>query len=246
MPEKKIRVLVADDEKIVRDFFSRLLSLRGLEVVCAEDGYKAVELAKEGNFELFFLDVKMPGMDGLETFRKIRQINPNAVVVMMTGYIAENILEQAQKEGAYGSIRKPFDISEIKDIVDRAGKEELKRALNVLVIDDDQAVLDFFARLLKEKNHKCKLARDKEEALGAARGEKFDLVFLDLVLKDLNGIEFYKEIKELLPEATIVVITGYPHKVKEIEGALEIAGCLYKPFEIDKVLDYLKGLKGGK
>src|SRR3989338_2251385 len=115
MPEKKIRGLVADDEKIVRGFFSRLLSLQGLEVVCAEDGYKAVELAKEGSFELFFLDVKMPGLDGLETFRKIRQINPHAVVVMMTGYAVEDILEQAQKEGAYGSIRKPFDISEIKD-----------------------------------------------------------------------------------------------------------------------------------
>ena len=80
--------------------------------------------------------------------------------------------------------------------------------------------------------------------MSAAREEKFDLVFLDLVLKDVNGIELYKEIKELLPEATVVVITGYPQKVKEIEGALEIAGCLYKPFEIDKVLEYLKELKG--
>lgn len=242
MPEKKIRVLVADDEKIIRDFFSRLLSLQGLEVVCAEDGYKAVELAGEGSFELFFLDVKMPGQDGLETFRKIRQIDPHAVVVMMTGYAVEDTLEQAQKEGAYGSIRKPFDISEIKDIVDKAGKEKLIRALNVLVIDDDPAVLHFFAILLKEKNHKYKLTHDKEEALIAAREEKFDLVFLDLVLKDVNGIELYKEVKELLPEATVVMITGYPQKVKEIGGELEIAGCLYKPFEIDKVLEYLKKL----
>lgn len=241
--EKRIRVLVADDEKIIRDFFSRLLSLQGLEVVVAEDGYKTVELAKESSFDLFFLDVKMPGLDGLETYRKIRQINPQAVVVMMTGYAVEDILEHAQKEGAYASIRKPFDISEIKDIVDKIGREKTKPTLNVLVIDDDPAVLNFFANLLKSKNHKYKITHDREEALVAARAEKFDLVFLDLVLKDINGVELYKEIKEILPQATIVIITGYPQKAKEIEGALEIAGCLYKPFEIDKVLGYLEKLK---
>lgn len=243
MGENKIRVLVADDEKIIRDFFSRLLSLQGLEVVVAQDGYKTVELAKESSFDLFFLDVKMPGLDGLETYRKIRQINPEAVVVMMTAYAVEDILEQAQKEGAYASIRKPFNISEIKDIVDKIGGEKTKQALRVLVIDDDPAVLNFFINLLKNKNHSYKVTPNREEAMAAIRAEKFDLIFLDLVLKDINGVELYKEIKEILPQATIVIITGYPQKVKEIEGALEIAGCLYKPFEIDKILEYLGKVK---
>ena len=55
MDKKKIRVLVVDDEKIIRDFFSRLLSLQGLEVVGAEDGYKAIELARGSVFDLFLL-----------------------------------------------------------------------------------------------------------------------------------------------------------------------------------------------
>ena len=99
MADTKIKVLVVDDEKIIRDFFGRLLSLQGLEVIEAEDGYKAAELAKGNKFDLYFIDVRMPGMDGLETFRQIRQIHPEALVVMMTGYALDNILEQAQRKG---------------------------------------------------------------------------------------------------------------------------------------------------
>lgn len=241
MDKKKIRVLVVDDEKIIRDFFSRLLSLQGLEVVGAEDGYKAIELARGSVFDLFFIDVRMPGLNGLETYRLIRKIIPTAMVVMMTGYAEDAILGQAEKEGARSSIRKPFEISEIKVIVDEISREG---ALNILVIDDDPVILDFFTNLLKGKNKSCKIARNRDEALALIRQNKFDLVFLDLVLKEISGLAIYKEIKEILPEVTIVAITGYPQKAKEmIAGNAEIAGCLYKPFEIESVLEYIKKAK---
>lgn len=244
--EHKIRVLVVDDEKIVRDFFIRLLALQGLEVVGAEDGYKAIELARSGRFDLYFIDVRMPGLNGLETYRQISQVQPRASVVMMTGFAVEDILEQAQKEGVYSSIRKPFDISEIKGIVDSITEERKKRTLNILVIDDDPAILSFFGGFLKNKNQSYQVAQSKEEALQIIKKQKFDLVFLDLVLKDVDGAQTYKEIKELLPEATVVVITGYPQKVKEIEGAMEIGGCLYKPFEIEGILEHINKAKAKK
>src|SRR3989339_1289405 len=88
MANTKIKVLVVDDEKIIRDFFGRLLSLQGLEVIEAEDGYKASELAKGNKFDLYFIDVRMPGMDVFETFRQIRQIHPEALVVMMSFFFS--------------------------------------------------------------------------------------------------------------------------------------------------------------
>ncbi len=244
MEERKMRALIVDDEKIIRDFFSRLLSLQGVDVVLAEDGYKAVELAKETNFDIYFIDVRMPGINGLETFRKIKESRPDAVVVMMTGYAVEEVLAEAQKEGAFSALHKPFDISEIKGILDKVLSEK-KGALNILVIDDDEAVLNFFSAFLKTKNQKYKVAHDKNEALALASKEKFDMVFLDLVLRD-EGAMVYKEIKQLLPDASIIVITGYPQKAKELENAPEISGCLYKPFEIDGILDYIKSVKAKK
>ena len=119
MDGKKKRVLVIDDEKVIRDFLSCLLSLEELEVVVVEDGHKATELCRTNRFDLFFIDCRLPGLNGLETFRQIRQIDPNAPAVMMTGYTVENILEQAEKEGAYASIRKPFNINEIKELVNK-------------------------------------------------------------------------------------------------------------------------------
>lgn len=126
MDIEKTRVLVVDDEKIIRDFFNWLLSLQGIEVVLAENGYRAVELSRADKFDLFFIDCRLPGINGLETFRQIRQINPSAAAVMMTGYAVEDILKQAQNEGAYGFIRKPFDIEEIKGLVDKIVAEKKK------------------------------------------------------------------------------------------------------------------------
>ncbi|MDD4940099.1 MAG: response regulator [Candidatus Omnitrophica bacterium] len=115
---KDIKVLVVDDEKIVRDFFKRLLSLLGMDNMFAENGYKAIELVKNERFDLFFIDVRMPGLNGLDTYREIRKINPEAASVMITGYAVEEILEQAKREGVYSAIRKPFDINQIKDVIE--------------------------------------------------------------------------------------------------------------------------------
>ncbi|MFA5356917.1 MAG: response regulator [Candidatus Omnitrophota bacterium] len=243
MQERKIKVLVVDDERIVRDFFKRLLSILGLEVSDAEDGYKAIDMVKKDKFDLFFLDVRMPGMDGLETYRQIRKINTEAMVVMITGYAVEEILEQAQKEGVYSAIRKPFDINQIKDVLEKVGQEKAGGLLNILVVDDEEVVLNFFSTLLKGKNLKYKFARNGKEAAALAAEERFDLVFLDLVLKEESGLEVYEQIKKIIPKAQIVLITGYPQKAEEIKGKIELAGCLYKPFDIDSIVGYIEKIK---
>ncbi|MDP2928277.1 MAG: response regulator [Candidatus Omnitrophota bacterium] len=117
MPEHKIRALIVDDEKIVRDFFKRLLAFLGVEALDADSGASAIELVRQKKFDLFFIDVRMPELNGLDTYRQIRKLDPEATVVMMTGYAVEEILKVAQKEGAFCHIHKPFDITEIKDII---------------------------------------------------------------------------------------------------------------------------------
>lgn len=241
MNEKKnnIKVLVVDDEKIICDFFVRLLTLQGgLEVVSVKDGYEAIEAVKGTRFDLIFLDMRMPGLDGLETYRTIRELDKEARVVMMTGYAVDNLLQQAEKEGAYGFIRKPFEIKEIRTIVKGIG-ETKETLLSVLVVDDDEAILKFFSNFLKDKVKKLKTAKDEPEAIEAVKAESFDIIFLDLMLNGIDGIGTYKTIKKFRPEANIVVITGYPQKGKEAQEQLGVTGCLYKPFEIERLISEL-------
>jgi CheY-like chemotaxis protein len=119
MENIKKKIMIVDDEKVIRDFFKRLLFLSDVEVVEAGDGYTAIDLARKDKFDIFFIDMRMPGLDGLETSRQIRQLNPEAKIVMITGYAMGDVLNQAHEEGCE-IIRKPFDIKDIEDVIKKS------------------------------------------------------------------------------------------------------------------------------
>jgi two-component system response regulator HydG len=244
MQEGKIKVLVVDNEKVIRDFFNQLLSQLGLEVMEAEDGYKALELVKKEKFDLFFVDVRLPGLNGLDTYRRIRKIDPYASVVMVTGHTVEKLLKQTQEEGSYGIIRKPFDISQIKDVVSKIDKE--KWPSGILVIDDEGPVINCFARILNKRSLEYSVSSDKKEALAILKEQKIGLVFLSLMLKNENAIEVFKEIKESYPQVEIMLIAGYYQKEKEIEGEIELNGCLYESLDVESVFQHVERLKEKK
>jgi CheY-like chemotaxis protein len=116
---KNITALVADDEKIVRDFLSRFFKLQSINVKTVENGLEAVEAVRREKFTFAFLDIRMPKMSGLEAYREIKKIDPGLRCVFMTGYAVEEGLLEKTKQPEAQCIRKPFkDIKEIKDIVD--------------------------------------------------------------------------------------------------------------------------------
>ncbi len=106
--EKPFNVLVVDDEEEIGVLFQRLLG-GSQKVTVARDGYEALEKAQEKPFDLIFLDVHLPGMDGVETLEKLKRILPDAVVVMMSGYSVEEEIRRAMDIGAQDFIAKPFE-----------------------------------------------------------------------------------------------------------------------------------------
>lgn len=242
----KVKVLIVDDDKAVRDFLRRFVSLLGVEVFEAKDGFSAVEMAAGEDYDLYFLDVRMPGIDGLETFRRIRKLHPSARIVMITGYAVEDTLMQAQKEGSSGIIRKPFNMGELKYAVDSLVQEKSRGLMRVLAIDDDEAIIDFFVKFLKDRDIDCSVARNKLEALKAAQEKEFDLIFLDLVFDKDSGLEIYEGIKELYPDASIVLMSGHHRQLDELGGKIDLLGCLSKPFDIDNVISLIKSVKTQK
>lgn len=124
MGEKKLKVLIVDDEKVVRDFLTRILSLQPVEHKAVDDGFKAIEAVKNELFDLVFLDIRMPKMDGLKVYGELKKINPELNCVFMTGYALEESLLDKTKQPGIICLKKPFqDINQIKEIINSAMKK---------------------------------------------------------------------------------------------------------------------------
>ena len=105
------KILVVDDDKTVRGFLELFLKTKGFaDVVSAENGEDAVKIVEKENVKLILLDVMLPGMNGVEVLRKIKAINKDISVIMITGYPDEEKAKEAIREGVYDYIIKPFDL----------------------------------------------------------------------------------------------------------------------------------------
>jgi excisionase family DNA binding protein len=108
-------VLVVDDEDVIRDFFSR--ALKGYKVLTASSGEEALSIIRKDRPDLVLLDIKMPGIGGIETLKKIKEIDGNIPVVMLSAFATLENSIAAARLGAYASIAKPFDLEEMKSII---------------------------------------------------------------------------------------------------------------------------------
>ena len=109
------KILIADDDAAVQTTVRLLLDRAGHEVIAAGDGRRALEQLETGDFELLFLDIFMPGMDGFETMRQVRQKHPSIQIIVISGHSipsdsnpSPDFLTMATKHGAVRSLQKPF------------------------------------------------------------------------------------------------------------------------------------------
>jgi len=107
--EQKVSILVVDDEEIVRESLSSWLQEDGYEVVTAENGTRALERLPEKDWTLLLVDLKMPGMDGLELMEEVHKTHPDMVILIMTAFATVDTAVNAMKQGAYDYLVKPFD-----------------------------------------------------------------------------------------------------------------------------------------
>jgi len=126
-------ILVVDDEETIRDSCQQALARKGNKVEVAEDGSKALALLEKESFDLVILDLKMPGLNGMEVLKKIKKDDPEVIVVVITGFATVESAVEAMKMGAYDFIPKPFTPDSLRMIVNR-GLEKRKLWLeNVLL-----------------------------------------------------------------------------------------------------------------
>lgn len=114
-----MNILVVDDQRYILQLFQDVLAtMEGHQVACEHSGYRAVVQVKDREFDLVFLDVVMPGLDGLRTIDEIQRLRPGTRIVIITGHAGDETIDEAVRRGADRCLRKPFGITEIKDVVD--------------------------------------------------------------------------------------------------------------------------------
>ena len=117
-------ILIVDDEKNIRLTLAQSLEPLGFEIDTAVNGEEALEKVKNADFELLLLDLRLPGMDGMEVLRRIRELRPDIRIIMLTAYGTIDLAVTALKLGAADFIQKPFAPQEIRDAVARVMERE--------------------------------------------------------------------------------------------------------------------------
>jgi len=117
------KILVVDDTQIIRDLLVEVLRADGYDVDMARDGVEAVDMVRDGDYDLVFCDVHMPRQNGLETARQIMELSETAKLIMTDSY-PDKLAKQAKREGAFGYICKPFDLGELRLLLQRIEKGE--------------------------------------------------------------------------------------------------------------------------
>jgi len=115
--EKSKRILVIDDDLGILESFDVLFGEEH-EMITAQNGYQALEKLKDGAYEVIFLDIKMPGIDGIEVLHWIKSQTNSARVVIVTALPQEEYENEARRLGIDSYVRKPFDVGEVQQIVD--------------------------------------------------------------------------------------------------------------------------------
>ena len=155
-------ILIVDDEKNIRLTLSQALETLGAEIDTAANGEEALTKLKEKEFGLILLDIRMPGMDGMEVLRRVRDIRPDIRMIMITAYGTIESAVEAMKLGAVDFLQKPFDPDEVRELVSRvADREKL----------DERKVVDYASYL--ELAKKCIGDRHFDAALEHVRKAVF-------------------------------------------------------------------------
>ncbi len=117
----EVGMLIVDDDSGMTETLADIFTDMGYEVAVGENGYRAIEMIRQNKYDLALMDIKMPGINGVETFKEIKRISPQIRVITMTAY--SELIQEALKEGAYDVIYKPIDIDKLISLVEEGGEK---------------------------------------------------------------------------------------------------------------------------
>lgn len=219
-----MRILIVDDDHEVADSLAFIVKRRGHLVTVVYDGESAVDLIADQGFDLAFLDLLLPGINGVECLLALRQRQPDLKAIMMTGFAGEDLIKAALTEGAIDVLRKPVMPEDILARLSRVGRKSL------LIADDDDEYADTLATYLHRMGWTTKRASNGAEAVAMATTETFAAMLLDLKMPSLSGLEVLVTLKARGRLVPTIVITGN-HDEGDVMSMADLQGYVRKPVD---------------
>ncbi len=241
--EDKLCILVVDDEPLMAKTIADILRVKDYDAETAFSGSEAVRKVGLRPFDAVLMDIKMPEVNGVEAFVKIKFIAPELPVVMMTAYSTDALVSQAREQGVLGVLIKPLDFTAILSFL-----SSLKREHVIFIVDDDYEFCMTLTGILQKRNIKVRYETDPFRVMDGIKPEE-DVVLLDMKLNGITGLDVLQEIREKYPYLPVILITGYAGEMGSlVEKGLELSAFayLYKPLELEKLFSLLEELKREK
>ena len=236
---RSLRVFIVDDDRDFAESLADLLHLEGHEADIAHTGEAAVERLQREDFDVAFMDVRLPGRDGVRSFQEIHRVKPDVPVYMMTGFSVDALLSEALAGGARGVLHKPLDIDGILTMLRRLGVE------TVLLVDDDPDYAEGTRDMLEQSGYRVCVASDGCQAIDRIGSGGISLVILDLRLPGLSGLEVYERLLASGQTPPTLFVTAYAAEEQAaIRRIAELSiGCvLSKPHDPRALLDAVDSL----
>jgi two-component system, NtrC family, response regulator HydG len=237
---KSLKILIVDDDADNANSLGELLEMEGHHPVVVYDGESAIAAYLKQDFDVAFMDVMMPGKNGVESFLEIKRLKPDARVYMMTGYSVEQLLQQAIDGGAMGVFSKPVNLYGVLDAITGIGSSGI-----VLVAEDDPDFGPTLSQLINRNGYRCELVRNGKDALSRVAAGGVDILVLDLKMPLINGIDVYTALKKQGRDIPTVIISGNASEFSRELAMFDdvvVTGILNKPFDPMVLLERLEKL----
>ncbi len=235
----KGRILVVDDDRQIVRTLCDILRLEGWEVDGVFTGEEAVAAVARRRYPVVLMDIRMPGMDGVEAFKAMKAAQPPPRVVFMTAYTAADLIQEAEREGALKVVAKPVDLTALLQLL----KEAVSAERPILVVDDDPAFLRTLCDLLRERGYHAIPAQTLDTALRKLEADTPAVVLLDLRLDDIEPSQAVLAIKRVSPAVILILYSGHPPTLDETATAVPadwVYAYLRKPFPVDRLMGLLR------
>lgn len=238
----KNKVLIIEDEELTRNFLKRAIDREGYEVILASDGREGLDLFGTEKPGIVITDLKMPHIDGLEVMHTIKQISPEAEVILVTGYGEYDTAITALREGALDYLKKPIELEQLIVSLGRArGKiaqrEKIDIKTNLLILEDDESTRNKLARAFEKEGYKVFTGADGEEGIRLFSENKIDILLVDIKMPQKGGLEVLHEVKKISKDCELIMITGYGDEDTAIQAMRDGAiNYIRKPIDLEQLL----------